>query len=58
MATEMVVSLADIPSWLVGGAVFKAGKTAVGALNLQRGGAKLLGDMAVTSVAAGTAIRG
>ena len=56
MATEMVVSLADIPSWFVGGAVFKAGKTAVNALNVQRSGAKLLGDMAVTSASAGGAI--
>ena len=56
MATEMVVSLADIPSWLVGGAVFKAGKTALSAANLQRSGAQLLGNMVNTGTSVGVAI--
>lgn len=55
-AIETVMSFADAPSWLVGGAVFKAGNTFKTAMNIQSTGANMLVNMAVGSTAASSAI--
>lgn len=56
MGLEMAVSLADIPSWVAGGMFFKAGKTAVGALNLQSAAATKIASMGVSGLVVGGAI--
>lgn len=56
MGLEMAVSLADIPSWVAGGMFFKAGKTAVGALNLQSAAATKIASMGTSGLAVGGAI--
>jgi len=55
-AVETVMSFADVPSWLVGGAVFKAGTTMKTAMNLQKAGANTIANMAIGSTAASSAI--
>lgn len=55
-AVETLLSFADLPSWVVGGAIFKAGKTAQTALAIQGRGARTLLDMGTGGLAASTAI--
>lgn len=56
MGIETIMSFADIPSWFVGGAVFKAGKTFKSAMNLQSTGANTIVNMGIGSLAASSAI--
>jgi hypothetical protein len=56
MVVETVMSFADAPSWLVGGAVFKAGQTFKSAMGIQSTGAQLLTNMGIGSAAASSAI--
>lgn len=56
MAVEVATSLADLPSWLVGGVIFKGAKAAKTALDINRAGAKMLYDIGTGGLAAGTAV--
>lgn len=56
MAVEVATSLADLPSWLVGGVIFKGAKAAKTALDINKAGAKMLYDIGTGGLAAGTAV--
>ena len=56
MAVEVATSLADLPSWLVGGVIFKGAKVAKTALDINKAGAKMLYDIGTGGLAAGTAV--
>ena len=56
MAVEVATSLADLPSWLAGGVIFKGAKVAKTALDINRAGAKMLYDIGTGGLAAGTAV--
>ena len=56
MALEGAFSLADIPSWFVGGAAYKGGSAIKGILNLNRYGANTLANMANLSTSAAAAV--
>lgn len=56
MAVEVATSLADLPSWLVGGVIFKGAKAAKTTLDINRAGAKMLYDIGTGGLAAGTAV--
>lgn len=56
IGAEVAVSLTDMPSWLAGGLFFKAGKTAVGAMNLQTSAAHTVSSFATSGLAVGGAV--
>lgn len=56
LLVEGFTSLADVPSWLVGGAVFKGAKVAKTALNINRAGANKMYNLASSGIATGTAV--
>lgn len=56
MAVEVATSLADLPSWLVGGVIFKGAKVAKTTLDINKAGAKMLYDIGTGGLAAGTAV--
>lgn len=56
LAAEMVTSIADVPSWLIGSAIFKGAKVAKTALDFNRHGANMLYDLASSGIAVGTGV--